>query len=262
MYSVYLDESGHETGEHVVVAGYLGSEDQWLSFEEEWKHALGLSRNFHMAKLRWNRDSTRQRLAKLGPIPHRHGLVKVIGAVKVSDYADLLHNMSEAYAAQGYHLCLFPIIVEVLKAVPVNASISWVFEEQHDYEQQTRNVFRNFPSVERERLSNVTFVGKDSTVRTQPADFLSYAMLQKRRDPHSVRARWCEPIFSVTSFLGMIVGHDLIRAILKQSLDAAAGLTTIQSGKNPRVQFASTYESKKEVHEAIARAAAKRNNNS
>ena len=60
----------------------------------------------------------------------------------------------------------------------------------------------------------------------------------------------------------MIVGHDLIRAILKQSLDAAAGLTTIQSGKNPRVQFASTYESKKEVHEAIARAAAKRNNNS
>jgi hypothetical protein len=31
MYSVYLDESGHETGDHVVLAGYLGTEEQWVS---------------------------------------------------------------------------------------------------------------------------------------------------------------------------------------------------------------------------------------
>jgi hypothetical protein len=258
MYSVYLDESGHETGEHVVLAGYLGSEEQWVAFEKEWKEALGTTETFHIAKLRWNKDSTRRRLAKLGPKPHRHGLIKVIGAVKVSDYADLLQNMSEIYAVQGYHACLFPIIVEVLKSVPAGEDIRWVFEEQQDYEQQARNVFGNFPETDRNRLTDVSFVGKDATVRTQPADFLAYAMLQKRRDPQSIRAQWCEPIFSVDSFLGMIVGHDLIRKIVKESLDAAALLTTLQTGKDPRVQFASAFETKKEAHEAMKRAAAKR----
>ena len=258
MYSVYLDESGHETGEHVVLAGYLGSEDQWLSFEREWKEALGPTESFHIAKLRWNKDSTRRRLATLGPIPHRHGLIKVVGAVKVSDYADLPRNMSDSYAVQGYHICLFPIIVEVLKAVPPGQDIRWVFEEQHDYEQQARNVFRNFPEKDRSRLANVSFVSKDTTIRTQPADFLAYAMLQKRRDPQSLRAQWCEPIFSVKTFLGMIVGRDLIRKIIGGSLNAAAVLTTMQTGQDPRVQFASTYKSKKEVHEAMKRAGEKR----
>jgi hypothetical protein len=83
-------------------------------------------------------------------------------------------------------------------------------------------------------------------------------MLQKRRDPNSIRAQWCEPIFTVNSFLGMIVGHDLIRKIVKESLDAAALLTTLQTGKDPRVQFASAFNTKKEVHEAMERAALKR----
>lgn len=262
MYSVYLDESGHETGEHVIVAGYLGTEEQWLSFEKEWGEALGGTKNFHIAKLRWSKDSTRRRLARLGPIPHRHGLLKVIGAVRVSDYADLLQNMSEVYAVQGYLACLFPIIVEVLKAVPASEQIRWFFEEQHDYEQQARNIFRNFPEVDRNRLTDISFLAKDATMRTQPADFLAYAMLQKRRDPQSIRAQWCEPIFSVNSFLGMIVGHDLIRMIVGQSLAAAALLTTLQTGKNPRIQFASTYTSKSEVHEAMRKAAAKRNSGS
>ena len=219
---------------------------------------MGPTQSFHLAELRWGKDSTRRRLAKLGPIPHRHGLIKVIGAVRVSDYADLLQNMSEVYAVQGYHLCLFPIIVEVLKAVPQGEQIRWVFEEQKDYELQARNVFRNFPEADARRISDVSFVGKEATVRTQPADFLAYAMLQRRRDPHSIRAKWCEPVFSTNSFIGMIVGRDLIRMIVGGSLNAAAALTTFQTGKDPRVQFASTFSTKKEVHEALETATAKR----
>lgn len=49
MYSVYLDESGQETGEHVVLVGYLGSEEQWTAFDLEWKLALGTTRNFHIS---------------------------------------------------------------------------------------------------------------------------------------------------------------------------------------------------------------------
>jgi len=258
MYSVYLDESGHETGEHVVLAGYLGSEKQWAAFDLEWKAVLGTSQKFHIAKLRWNKDSTRRRLAALGPIPHRHGLTKVIGAVKVSDYIDLLQNTAEVYTVQGYHAALFPIIVEVLKAVPTGEHIRWIFEEQQEYEQQARNVFRKFPTKEKSHSADVSFVSKDATIRTQPADFLAYAMLQKLRDPNSIRAQWCEPIFSVSSYIGMIVGRGLVRKIVRESLEAAVLLTTLQTGKNPRIEFANSFEGKKDVHEAIQCASLKR----
>lgn len=75
-----------------------------------------------------------------------------------------------------------------------------------------------------------------------------------RSDPNSIRAKWCEPIFSVNSFIGMIVGRDLIRLIVGESLNAAAALTTLQTGKDPRVHFASAFSNKKEVHDAMKRA--------
>lgn len=159
---------------------------------------------------------------------------------------------------QGYLAALFPIIVEVLKAVPSGEHIRWIFEEQRYYEQQARNVFRNFPAKDIPRLTDISFVGKDATVRTHPADFLAYAMLQKLRNPDSENSQWCEPIFSVKSFLGMIAGRDLIRKIVRESLGNAALLTMLQTGKNPRIHFADKFESKKDVHAAMRRALAKR----
>lgn len=53
-YVAYFDDSGHPDSEDVViVAGWLGTEDQWLLFEVEWKQALNdagipLEVGFHM----------------------------------------------------------------------------------------------------------------------------------------------------------------------------------------------------------------------
>jgi hypothetical protein len=253
MHSVYLDESGHETGEHIVIAGFLGSDDQWEAFEHDWKTAIGSSKKFHIAKVRWGKDATRRRLARLAAIPYKHGLRAVLGACRVSDYADLIENTAEEYAVQGYPLVIFPIINEVLKAVPATEKIRWVFEEQHDYEQQARNVFRNFPIKDASRLSDVSFVSKDATVRTQVADYLAYAMLQLLRDPSSEKTEWCRPILGDNSFLGMNAGRDLIRSIVKNALEQAATLTHLQTGQNPKTAFGN-FASKKEVHEAMKRA--------
>ena len=51
-YSLYLDDSGHPKNQpYVVVAGFIASESQWLSFETAWLATLakyGLGAVFHM----------------------------------------------------------------------------------------------------------------------------------------------------------------------------------------------------------------------
>lgn len=55
-YAAYLDDSGHPTDQpYVVVAGFLASEADWLSFLPEWGAALtkyGIGPIFHMTEFR------------------------------------------------------------------------------------------------------------------------------------------------------------------------------------------------------------------
>ena len=256
MLTAYLDESGHESGEYVVLAGFLGTDAQWASFEPDWRAALGQSASFHIKDLRCNKDSTRRRLARLGAIPHQHGLRPLIGALRVSDYADLAANLPEAFAIQGYFIALQPILAAVHLMVPQTETVRWFLEEQHDYEAQARRVFRVYTeSHGTPRLSDIHFVSKTSstTCLGQPADFLAYAVLQELRDPSSIRAQSCKPIRGDGTFWGKIVERDEMRAIADTSLRLAAQLTALQTGIDPRMRI-HNYAGKKEIAQALQRA--------
>lgn len=108
MLTVYLDESGQESKDFVVIAGFVGTNEQWDSFLPDWKRGVGGS-VFHMNRLRW-KDATGRRLAKLALLPYKHGLRAVVGAVRVSDYWDLLKSPAEQYATEGYNIALFPVL--------------------------------------------------------------------------------------------------------------------------------------------------------
>src|ERR1017187_6926133 len=165
MLTVYLDESDQESSEHVVVAGFVGTEDQWSSFIPDWRSALGPQRKaLHMCELRWSKPRIHGLLARLGPVPYSHGLKPAVGAVRVSDYADLLTNPVEELFGSGYICALYPIIVGVLQSFPESEHIKWVFEEQTRFEPLVRSVFENFTQLKcQERLVGVEFVAKDST---------------------------------------------------------------------------------------------------
>jgi hypothetical protein len=99
--------------------------------------------------------------------------------VNVSDYSDLLQNKAEEYLNQGYVLSLYPILSAISYNVPENDTVKWVFEEQHDYEQAARDVFRQFAIMYgTSRFSDICFVSKSATPRLQPADLLAYAILR------------------------------------------------------------------------------------
>jgi hypothetical protein len=254
MLTAYLDESGHESGKFVVIAGFLGTDAQWSALEAEWQESLGQSSSFHIKDLRWNKDSTRRRLEKLGAIPHKHGLQALIGAVNVSDYAHLAANLPEAYAIQGYYIALHPILAAVKLTVPSSQTINWVLEEQHDYEAQARRIFRVYAEdFGPNRFSNVSFASKAASCLGQSADYLAYAVLQELRDAASTRAQWCRPIRGDGTFLGKITEAKEMRAIADTALRQAAALTALQTGVNPRMR-PHNYAGKRGVAEALQRA--------
>lgn len=250
MLTFYLDESGHETGEHVAVAGFFGTDEQWAAFDPDWLNALKGSTSFHTKSMRWNQERTKHRVALLSAIPYKHGLRSIAGSVNVSDYADLLQNKAEEYINQGYVLSLYPILSEVSLKVPETETVRWILEEQHDYEQAARDVFKQFavmygPS----RFTDVSFVPASATPRLHPADLLAYAILQRARDPRSQKAVWSRPIIADDTW-GSIVAREMVRSILEPSLALVNDLQQARTGIDHREAF-KTFPGKREVHEAI-----------
>jgi Protein of unknown function (DUF3800) len=259
MLTVYLDESGHETFDHVVVAGFLGTDDQWNAFDPDWLTGLRGNRSFHAKSLRWNDEATKRRVARLSAIPYQHGLRSIVGSVCVSDYADLLQNKAEEYVNQGYFLCLYPILSAVSYNIPQTEPVRWILEEQHDYAQAALDVFKQYAFMHgTARFSDVSFVPKTATARLQPADLLAYAILQRVRDPKSTRALWSRPIIGEDPW-GSIVDRETVRRILGPSLMFVNQLRKADTGIDHREVF-QKYESKREIHEIIRDAKAKAGN--
>jgi hypothetical protein len=68
------------------------------------------------------------------PIPRDCGLRLCIGGVNVQDYDDLIIGTMAEKALKGYQAALTPMVIQVLRAVPPNDRIEFVFEQQREYE--------------------------------------------------------------------------------------------------------------------------------
>ena len=91
MLTGYFDESGHQSKDHVIIAGFVGNESQWTSVAEAWNKGLGRRKTLHMSKLRgWSKPHTGRLLERLGTIPKQFSLQPAMGGVRVSDYEDLI----------------------------------------------------------------------------------------------------------------------------------------------------------------------------
>jgi len=201
--TAYLDESGHEGKEHVLIAGFIGNDEQWLECAKAWTVGLGKRKSLHMNRLRWKNRRTKELLARLGPIPEACGLQRVFGGVRVRDYEDLVVGTPAEKIAKGYYACLYPLVIRILQWLPAEERVKLVFEEQREYEVYTNSVLSSLadgPDPKwrnpdgRPKLAEWGFVPKGSTTLTEPSDYLAYALLQNCRDKMSEKAKWCLPI--------------------------------------------------------------------
>jgi hypothetical protein len=246
MLIAYLDESGHETKDWMFVAGFLGDQDQWNQLIPLWKEALGKRKNLHMKGLRWNADRTRKLLGRLGSIPDKCRLKPVLGGVRAKDYEDLVSGTPAQKLLKGYIVCIYPLVVNVLRAIPKNSRLELVFEQQDEYQPYTECALAAIVSLKDQRpdwfltddglpkLAKWSFVPKDSTVLTQPADYFVYALRQLYQDRNSRKTEWCRPILGSGNgegFGAVMKRHEIRASMMQLPIRAMHVQALRQSGK-------------------------------
>lgn len=238
-FTAYLDESGHETKDRVFIAGFLGNEAQWKQLIPLWRTALGKRRALHMNELRWGHPRTKKLLERLGPIPDECKLTPILGGVRVSDYEDLVAGTIDEKLLKGYIACLFPLVLQLLRVIPDDDRVELIFEKQKEYEPNADLVLSALVNLMDERipggrgtdgrpkLAKWSFVPKDSTILTQPADYFAYALQQVWRDKKSQKTEWCKPILN--SGGGEGVGGIMNRAEIRKTIKRAQIMTIYQA---------------------------------
>ena len=227
----------------MFLGGFFGTEEQWASFDPKWREALGPQRRLlHMHRLRWNSDSTRRLLERLGSIPNASGLTPVLGGLRFGDYEDLVVGTPDERLLKGYLACIAPMVIQILKVVPDNDCLELIFEEQPEYQHYANlalqisvlETAKNQPwaisSDGRPKLAKWTFVSKGSTARLDPADYFVFALGKLYTDPKSKKAEWCKPILQSGGGkgIGSIMHRKMIRTIIMNTQLLAQYRTLVQ----------------------------------
>jgi hypothetical protein len=229
--TTYLDETKHTAiDEHVAVGGFYGTEAQWKSIADPWKEALRNRRALHMNQLRWNSKHSERRiqplLSRLGTVPHNLGLRPVYAAVKVSDYADLIANARKhdgKVILCGYILCLSVVLSWLTDRLPSHAVVKIVCERQDEYALRAKALFdatakRTARDPQNPYFNSIEFIEKDSSVATQPADFLAFAVGKHLDEQGSKKDLWCTPIFGGNDArkIGYVYTRDKVRGTVRK----------------------------------------------
>jgi hypothetical protein len=233
MITAYLDESDHsDSSRYTVVAGFRGKKENWELLPPLWKEALGNRKTLHMKDLRWNHPTAATRvrdlLARLGPIPYECGLVPVYGAVKASDYIDIVkgHPVLENFG--GYLLSISHVFTLLMETLPPYERVKIVCEEQETYAANVKtvfDVFRRNAEPLHARLASIEFVPKESTSLTEPADYLAFALGKALSEPESLRDLWCRPIHGIGFQLQCTPGMWLPRHVARESISQIIALS-------------------------------------
>jgi hypothetical protein len=233
MLRAYIDESGPENKGWMFLAGYMGSEDQWAKFEDQWRFELGpRKQSLHMTDLYWNKDRTRRLLQRLGPIPEACGLTPIASGVRYGDYEDLIRGTPAERLFKGWLACLFPLVLQTLRAVPEHERLELVFEEQKECQAHANTALSCELSIPnhpwkrttdgKPKLCKWDFVPKGYTIRTDPADYLAFALREVWTNKNSRKSDWCRPILKTGAGIGKIYKRQEIRAAISSTILIAA----------------------------------------
>jgi hypothetical protein len=206
MLTGYFDESGQESDQRVVLAGFLGNNDEWTALKGPWRIALGKRKALHMTELRWHgkrASRTKALLERLGPIPRECGLLPVWASVRVSDYLDLVDDtILTRTLSKGYIVAIQPLLAGILTyASLLDERVALVFEQQDQFSGIATAIGTLFAAFDffktadgLPRLCGIQFIPKGSSPLTEPSDYLAFQRLHNFRDPLSEKSVWYSSI--------------------------------------------------------------------
>src|SRR5262249_1256963 len=152
------------------------------------------------------------------------------GVVRVSDYADLVAGKDDARIYNGYIACLLWMVPFILRGIG-EERIEFVFERQKQYENAVNLVMAlyadptnrldgeeyRFTAKGEPKVARWAFVSKGTTVMTDPADYLAFALHELHSNPGSQKTEWCMPIFAGNSGYGRTIPRETVRRLVERA---------------------------------------------
>jgi hypothetical protein len=146
-------------------------------------------------------------------------LYPLTSGVRASDYWDLVSGTLHERNAKSWCTALYPLVIEALLFIPASDRVEFIFEQQTEYQPYADRVFGAVLKSSDERfktnaglpkLARWGFVPKESTILTQPADYLAFALAHFYKDPASLKSKLTRPILDSVADLKE-VGHLMTR---------------------------------------------------
>lgn len=226
MLRAYLDESNSNLqGKVCVVAGFIGSDEQWNAFIEEWIKNLGPQRtSLHMKNLRW-KENDRKLLGRLGALPDKHGLYRVGAVVRNDDYNAIVKGKIRDRYANPYMLAVQMCVAQLLKCVKPAEPVALYFEEQAVYKWRVSELSESVLRLNPGREISVSILKRDDSPAFQAADYLSYAISHLREKRHGLRTRWCSPILGNGEIIGVEASSEMIQFYVEKCIAGGMGIS-------------------------------------
>lgn len=227
MLTTYMDESGIHDRDWCVVAGFLGTDDQWKNLAGQWKEGLqkhGKS-SLHMKLLRWSKPHRFAPLLQtLGPIPANCGLTRIFGVLRLADYEDLLPDDPEVRITMSpYMMGATWCFSRTFANIPESERVNFVFERQDLYSRWKYLLESLFGMIYGSRLV-IRYVGKDTTSLTQPADYLAFAIRYMQISPTSPRAQLTKSIVGDARGYGAQITREYVRESVAKVVQWVKGM--------------------------------------
>ena len=251
----FFDESGIHDGSRVcIIAGYVGSVNEWDRFERFWGHHAGAA-GFH-AKRFWGRDNGRRvrpyegwsdadadrYLTTLLDAITSVKLLPIGGMVDVQDFfgytEDERRVLTGGYQVGGrwklsgapsrpYHLIFQQIVFCALRAAERPGwKVDFTFDAQNEFAPLARKMYADISSLDHEfrpLMGKMEFRSRADAIALQAADLLAHCWYQ-----YGLKGETAPP--DIHRVLG-VQRHDTVAYFNKDTMDKVLGRAPLTPAK-------------------------------
>lgn len=196
IFTAYVDESGmHDGSQHIVLAGYISTADQWNAFEDNWKAALsdaGIP-SFHMTDFanriaphynRWSESQRQERLARFINIANKHSICSVGVILSKADLGAAMGRVITVFRGRAYGIAATWFtgltVAALTKHHDPNAHVAYVMDRgarrSGEYVQIINRMMAKTDLMAGIRALSIRLESSSLFVPLQAADILAYEL--------------------------------------------------------------------------------------
>jgi hypothetical protein len=226
MLTMYIDETIDKKSGICIVAGYLGKRKHWAALVDAWRVAISPHTSMHLNTMRLGSPSAPRRhgdlLKRLGAIPKECGLRPIVGSACEKDYRELVSGTVAEVILEGYVVAILAMLDKVKLHLPPDERVEIYFEQQQGFATQAERAMIHWNSIPHHRTSSdkpivASWAFIEKSIRTEPSDYLCYALYQRDLDRTSQKAILTAPILNAQRYARNHVRREHVKKWLDEA---------------------------------------------